>query len=39
MENGEVYLIPENELPLELPEIKDYKFSQDGKPALGNAKE
>ena len=39
LENGEIYLIPENELPLKLPEIKDYKFSQDGKPALSNAKD
>ncbi len=39
LENGETYLIPDNQLPLVLPEIKNYKFSQDGEPALSNAKE
>ncbi len=38
-DNGEIYLIPEEEYPVILPEIKDYKFSKDGKPALSNAKE
>ncbi len=37
LENGEIYLIPEIEYPVELPIIADYKFSQDGKPALINA--
>ncbi|CRX36868.1 / leuS / Leucine--tRNA ligase /:359464 Reverse [Candidatus Hepatoplasma crinochetorum] len=37
-ENGEIYLIPEEEYPIKLPEIKNYHFSQDGKPALSHAK-
>lgn len=37
-ENGEIYLIPEEEYPVLLPKIKNYKFSSDGKPALSNAK-
>lgn len=39
LENGETYLVPDDQLPLKLPEIKNYKFSQDGEPALGNEKE
>ncbi len=37
LENGETYLIPESEYPVRLPEIKNYEFTQDGKPALGKA--
>lgn len=37
-ENGEIYLIPEEEYPIELPNIKNYNFNQDGKPALSHAK-
>ncbi len=39
LENGELYLIPENTYPLELPKINNYKFTPDGKPALSNAKD
>ena len=39
LENGETYLVPKEQLPLVLPEIKNYKFSKDGKPALSNAKD
>ncbi|BDV03564.1 MAG: hypothetical protein HPPSJP_2850 [Candidatus Hepatoplasma scabrum] len=38
-EDGEIYLIPENQYPIELPEIKNYHFSADGKPALSQAKD
>ncbi len=34
LENGEIYLIPESKYPVQLPEISDYSFSKDGKPAL-----
>lgn len=37
-ENGELYLIPEEDYPIKLPKISNYKFTQDGKPALFNAK-
>ncbi|NOQ50246.1 MAG: class I tRNA ligase family protein [Mycoplasmataceae bacterium] len=36
-DNGEIYLIPESNYPIELPIINNYTFSQDGKPALANA--
>ncbi len=39
LENGETYLIPEQEYPVRLPEIKNYEFTQDGEPALGKAKD
>lgn len=39
LENDEIYLIPENEYPIELPFIENYKFTQDGKPALAKAEE
>ncbi len=39
LDDGELYLIPENTYPLELPKIVDYKFSNDGRPALSNAKD
>lgn len=39
LDDGELYLIPENNYPLELPKIDDYKFSNDGRPALSNAKD
>ena len=31
------YTLPENELPLQLPEVKDFKPTSDGRPPLGNA--
>ncbi len=37
LENGETYLVPEQELPLKLPEIDNYSFSKNGKPALANS--
>ncbi len=39
LENGEIYLIPENKYPVILPKINNYKFTKDGKPALSNSKE
>ena len=36
-QNGEIYLIPEENYPVKLPEISDYSFNQDGKPALSKA--
>lgn len=36
-ENGEIYLIPEQEYPIILPKLDNYSFSQDGKPALSHA--
>lgn len=39
LENGETYLIPESEYPITLPIIDKYKFTQDGKPALGHSKD
>ena len=39
MEDGEIYLVPENELPLVLPKIEEYSFSKNGKPALSNSPE
>lgn len=39
LENDEIYLIPESEYPIELPFIENYKFTQDGKPALAKAEE
>lgn len=33
-DDGEIKLIPEKQYPITLPEITDYKFSKDGKPAL-----
>ncbi len=39
LENGETYLIPETEYPVRLPVIENYKFTQDGQPALGQAKD
>ncbi len=39
LENGETYLIPESEYPVRLPEIDNYEFTRDGKPALGQAEE
>ncbi|BDU67514.1 MAG: hypothetical protein TYPL_1670 [Candidatus Tyloplasma litorale] len=38
LENGEIYLIPETEYPVELPKLQNYEFTQDGEPALGKAK-
>lgn len=38
-DNGEIYLIPDNQLPVKLPTINDYSFSQDGLPALAKAKD
>ncbi len=35
--DGMPYAIPEEELPLQLPEIKDFKPTADGRPPLGNA--
>ena len=37
--DGIPYLIPENELPLKLPEVENYLPTNDGDPPLGNAKE
>ncbi|MES2308840.1 MAG: leucine--tRNA ligase [Verrucomicrobiota bacterium] len=37
--NGEAHPIPENELPLLLPELEDFKPSVDGKAPLSKAKE
>ncbi len=37
LENGETYLIPETEYPVKLPELDNYEFTRDGKPALGKA--
>ncbi len=35
--DGEIYLIPEKNYPIILPEISDYSFSKDGKPSLSKA--
>ncbi|MGN1375543.1 MAG: leucine--tRNA ligase [Prevotella sp.] len=35
---GMPYMIPENKLPLELPEISEYKPTENGEPPLGHAK-
>ncbi len=35
--DGMPYTLPENELPLQLPEVKDFKPTSDGRPPLGNA--
>ncbi|MBQ7449310.1 MAG: leucine--tRNA ligase [Paludibacteraceae bacterium] len=35
--DGMPYLIPDHCLPLELPEVKDFKPTEDGRPPLGNA--
>ena len=34
---GMPYTLPEDKLPLELPEVKDFKPTADGRPPLGNA--
>lgn len=39
LENGEIYLIPEMEYPVKLPELDNFEFSQDGEPALSKATE
>ena len=36
--NGMPYMIPETCLPLELPEVSQYKPTEDGQPPLGHAK-
>ena len=36
--NGMPYMIPEECLPLELPEVDQYKPTEDGQPPLGHAK-
>lgn len=36
--DGMPYMIPEDKLPLELPEITDYKPTESGEPPLGHAK-
>lgn len=36
--DGMPYTLPEDQLPLELPEVKDFKPTADGRPPLGNAK-
>ena len=35
--DGMPYTLPEDKLPLELPEVKDFKPTADGRPPLGNA--
>ena len=35
--DGMPYPLPEDKLPLELPEVKDFKPTADGRPPLGNA--
>ena len=35
--DGMPYSLPEDKLPLELPEVKDFKPTADGRPPLGNA--
>ena len=35
--DGMPYTLPEDKLPLELPEVKDFKPTTDGRPPLGNA--
>ncbi len=35
--DGMPYTLPEDQLPLELPEVKDFKPTADGRPPLGNA--
>jgi leucyl-tRNA synthetase len=37
--NGEVALVPKGELPVELPQIDEYKPAPDGKPPLARAKD
>ena len=39
LDNEEIFLIPYEEFPIELPKILNYKFSTDEKPALSNAKD
>ena len=39
LEDGEIYLIPESNYPVELPKINDYTFTKDGKPSLSKAAE
>ncbi len=36
--DGMPYTLPEDKLPLELPEVTDFKPTADGRPPLGNAK-
>ncbi|MBQ7650492.1 MAG: leucine--tRNA ligase, partial [Victivallales bacterium] len=38
MEDGTVKLVPENELPVVLPEMEDYKPTETGEPPLARAK-
>ena len=35
--DGMPYTLPEDKLPLELPEVRDFKPTADGRPPLGNA--
>ena len=37
--DGMPYTLPEDKLPLELPEVSDFKPTADGRPPLGNAKD
>ena len=37
--DGMPYTLPEEALPLELPEVTDFKPTSDGRPPLGNAKD
>ena len=37
--DGHAGLVPESELPVELPELEDYKPTEDGEPPLARAKE
>ena len=37
--DGMPYTIPESELPLRLPEVSQFKPTEDGRPPLGNAKD
>ena len=37
--DGMPYTLPEDQLPLELPEVSDFKPTADGRPPLGNAKD
>ena len=39
MEDGTVKLVPEDQLPVVLPEMEDYKPTKDGEPPLARAKE
>ncbi|MDD6897413.1 MAG: leucine--tRNA ligase [Bacteroidales bacterium] len=36
--DGMPYMVPEDKLPLQLPEISEYKPTESGEPPLGNAK-